>query len=49
VEMRRMLQVMGQGGPGTMKNGMSGLHRAAVAGGRRRKKKGGPWGLIKGR
>jgi signal recognition particle subunit SRP54 len=56
-EMRRMLQMIGQGGPAALKAGMKGFRGApnvpAQAGGfgapGRRKKKGGPWGLIKAR
>jgi signal recognition particle subunit SRP54 len=52
VEMRRMLQMMGQGGGATARKGAPALPQAAVAGvarGGRRRKKGGPWGLIRSR
>ena len=49
VEMRRMLQMMGQGGATAMKKRMAALPRAEGMPGRggKRRKKGGPWGLIK--
>jgi len=53
VEMRRVMQMLGQGGPGAMKKGMAAAMQGAPAGvpmrGGRKKKKGGPWGLIKSR
>ena len=52
VEMRRMIQVMAQGGAGAMRKGAPALPKAAMAGmarGGRPRKKGGPWGLIKSR
>jgi signal recognition particle subunit SRP54 len=52
VEMRRMLQTMGRGGATTLAQGPAGLVGTAAgrrARGGRRKKKGGPWGLIKSR
>jgi signal recognition particle subunit SRP54 len=54
VEMRRVLQMIGQGGMGQMAKGVKGLklpkgaQKAAAPGGKKRKK-GGPWGLIKTR
>ena len=55
-EMRRVLQMIGQGGMPAMK-GMKGMPKlpampqggGATAGGGRKRKKGGPWGLIKTR
>ncbi|HEY6507968.1 MAG TPA: signal recognition particle protein, partial [Vicinamibacterales bacterium] len=58
-EMKRVLQMMGQGGLGAMKGAMrrpmpqgapqGGLGQAAFAGMKKQRKKGGPWGLIKAR
>jgi signal recognition particle subunit SRP54 len=56
-EMRRMLQMIGQGGMAGMRKGMKmpqGLRPGSVPGGLatgsgRKRKKGGPWGLIKAR
>ena len=59
-EMKRVLQMIGQGGLGAMKGAMrrgmpqqagqqSGLPQAAFAGMKKQRKKGGPWGLIKAR
>ena len=49
VEMRRMLQTMGQGGATAIKKGMAALPRTGgmPRRGGKRKKKGGPWGLIR--
>jgi signal recognition particle subunit SRP54 len=59
-EMKRVLQMMGQGGLGAMKGAMrrgmpqqggqqGGLPQGAFAGMKKPRKKGGPWGLIKAR
>jgi len=58
-EMKRVLQMMGQGGLGAMKGAMrrpmapgvpqGGLPQAAFGGMKKQRKKGGPWGLIKAR
>jgi signal recognition particle subunit SRP54 len=47
-EMRKVLQMVGQGGMRNMTKGMQRAQGAPPVGGRKRKK-GGPWGLIKAR
>ena len=48
-EMRRVLQMVGQGGVPGMGRGMKLPPRALAAPGGKKRKKGGPWGLIKAR
>ena len=55
-EMKRMLQMIGRGGPAAAMRGMKGMPRmqphqgfAPSPGGGKKRKKGGPWGLIKSR
>ena len=50
-EMRRVLQMIGQGGMGAAMKGMRNMPKAPQGGfgAPRKKKKGGPWGLIKTR
>ena len=48
VEMRRVLQMVGQRGPAAMQKGMVTAPRSGTVG-RKKRKKSGPWGLIKSR
>jgi signal recognition particle subunit SRP54 len=55
-EMKRMLQMIGRGGPAAAMKGMKGMPRmpphqgfTPAPGGGKKRKKGGPWGLIKSR